>query len=80
MGAFGQEEEPLLFPSFDYYLGESDPEIVVVLRRQYGWSVAAFSAIGATREGIVEAPPESITPLVCEARRTGAIGRVPCAE
>ena len=74
-----KKRSPLLFLSFDYYLGESDPDIVV-LRRQYGWSVAAFSAIGATREGIVEAPPESITPLVCEARRTEAIGRVPCAE
>ena len=38
----------------DYYLDESDPDIVI-LRRQDGSFVAAFSARGATREGIVEA-------------------------
>jgi hypothetical protein len=37
-----------------YYLDESDPD-VLVLRRQDGTFVAAFSAQGATREGIVEA-------------------------
>jgi hypothetical protein len=47
------EEEPL-FAKFDYYLHESDPDIVV-LRRQGGSFVAAFSAQGATREGILEA-------------------------
>jgi hypothetical protein len=47
------EEEPL-FAKFDYFLDESDPDIVV-LRRQDGSFVAAFSARGATREGIVEA-------------------------
>ena len=46
------EEKKL--PKFDYYLDESDPDIVV-LRRQNGSFVAAFSARGATREGIVEA-------------------------
>jgi hypothetical protein len=40
-----------------YYLDESDPDIVV-LRRQDGTFVAAFSADGATREGIVEAAKE----------------------
>jgi hypothetical protein len=44
-------------PKFDYYLDESDPD-VVVLRRQDGAFVAAFSARGATREGIVEAAKE----------------------
>jgi hypothetical protein len=57
MGAPDQEEEDLLFPSFQYYLDESDPD-VVVLRRQDGSYAAAFSAIGATREGIVEAARE----------------------
>ena len=50
------EDEPLL-AKFDYYLDESDPDIVV-LRRQDGSFVAAFSARGATREGIVEAAKE----------------------
>ena len=50
------EDEPLL-PKFDYYLDGSDPDIVV-LRRQDGAFAAAFSAQGATREGIVEAANE----------------------
>jgi len=50
------EEEPL-FAKFYYYLEESDPDIVV-LRRQDGSFVAAFSAQGATREGILEAAKE----------------------
>jgi hypothetical protein len=52
------------FPRFGYYLDESDPDIVVVLRRQDGSSVAAFSAIGARREGIVEAVREDYAALV----------------
>jgi hypothetical protein len=40
-----------------YYLDESDPD-VLVLRRRDGSFVAAFSAQGATREGIVEAAKE----------------------
>jgi hypothetical protein len=40
-----------------YYLDESDPD-VLVLRRQDGTFVAAFSAQGATTEGIVEAAKE----------------------
>jgi hypothetical protein len=46
-----------MFPKFDYYLDESDPD-VVVLRRQDGTFVAAFSAQGATKESIVEAAKE----------------------
>jgi hypothetical protein len=42
------------FPRFDYYVDESDPNILV-LRRHDGCFVAAFSARGATREGIIEA-------------------------
>ena len=49
--------EEKLLPKFDYYLDESDPDIVV-LRRQDNSFVAAFSARGATREGIVEAAKE----------------------
>jgi hypothetical protein len=44
-------------PKFDYYLDESDPDITV-LRRQDGAFVAAFSARGATREGVREAAEE----------------------
>ncbi len=36
-----------LLPKFDYYLDESDPD-VVVLRRQDGSFVAAFSSSGIT--------------------------------
>src|SRR5215208_967317 len=35
-------------PKFDYYIDESDPDIVI-LRRQGGMFVAAFSARGAPR-------------------------------
>jgi hypothetical protein len=44
-------------PKFDYYLDESDPDIVI-LCRQDGAYVAPFSASGATRKGIVEADKE----------------------
>ena len=37
-----------LFPKFEYYLDESDSDILI-LRRQDGSFVAAFSASGATR-------------------------------
>ena len=46
-----------MFAKFDYYLDESDPDIVI-LRHQEGAFVAAFSAIWATREGIAEAAEE----------------------
>ena len=49
-------EEPKL-PKFDYYLDQSDPDILV-LSRQDGAFVAAFSAQGVTRESIVEAAKE----------------------
>ena len=52
-----------MLPKFDYYLDESDPDIVV-LRRQDGSFVAAFSARGATREGIVEAAKEDYVKLI----------------
>jgi hypothetical protein len=49
--------EELSFSKFDYYLDESGPDLVI-LRRQDGSFVAAFSARGATKEGIVEAAKE----------------------
>ena len=62
-------EEGTRLPKFDYYLDESDPD-VVVLRRQDGSFVSAFSASGATREGIVEAAQEDYQVLVREHRRS----------
>jgi hypothetical protein len=51
------EDRKLPLPAFDYYLDESDPD-VLILRRQDDSFVAAFSASGATWEGIVEAAKE----------------------
>ena len=55
--------EDLYIPSFEYYLDESNPDIVV-LRRQDGAFVAAFSAQGGSREGIVEAAKEDYRVLI----------------
>jgi hypothetical protein len=55
--------EQMLIAKFDYYIDESDPDIVI-LRRQDGAFVAAFSARGATREGIVEAAKEDYGRLI----------------
>ena len=55
--------EVKMLPKFDYYIDKSDPDIVV-LRRQDGSFVAAFSARGATREGIVEAAKEDYRKLI----------------
>ena len=57
------EQAPLLLPKFDYHLDETDPDIVV-LRRQDGAFVAAFSARGATEAGIVEAAKEDYRELI----------------
>jgi hypothetical protein len=65
--------EELKFPTFEYYLDESDPD-VVVLRRQDGAFVAAFSATGATREGIVEAAEEDYRGLV-QAQRDSLVSQ-----
>ena len=46
-----------MFPKIDYYLDESDPDIVLPCR-QDGSFVATFSAQVATRKGIVEAANE----------------------
>ena len=55
-------EVPFL-PAFYCYLDESDQDIVI-LRRQDGAFVAAFSACGATSEGIVEVAEEDYGRLV----------------
>jgi hypothetical protein len=52
-------------PEVRLYLDESDPD-VLVLRRQDGSFAAAFSAQGATREGIVEAAKEDYAVLLRE--------------
>jgi hypothetical protein len=62
LGGESVEDEPLL-PKFDYYLDESDPDILL-LRRQDGAFAAAFSAQGATREGLVEAAKEDYWKLI----------------
>jgi hypothetical protein len=75
----GTEEHGWL-PKFDYYLDESDPD-VVVLRRQDGIFVAAFSAQRVTREGILEAASEDYRRLVSHlragARRASFLNELP---
>jgi hypothetical protein len=61
--AEARDKTVLTFPKFDYYLDESDPDLVV-LRRHDGAFVAAFSARGATREEIVEAAKEDYRELI----------------
>jgi hypothetical protein len=56
-------EEFTRLPAFNYYLDESDPDIAI-LRRHDGSVVAAFSAEGATKEGIVEAASEDYRALL----------------
>ena len=65
------EEAPLL-PKFDYLLDESDPD-VAVLRRDDGAFVAAFSARGATEEGIIRAAKDDYRALLEE--HAGPLGR-----
>jgi hypothetical protein len=52
-----------MLPKFDYYIDQSDPDIVV-LRRQDGAFAAAFSARGVTKEGILEAAKEDYGKLL----------------
>jgi hypothetical protein len=56
-------KEELLLPKFDYYLDESNPDIVILLR-QDGAFAAAFGAQGLTREGLVEAAKEDYWKVV----------------
>ena len=55
--------QEILFPKFDYYLDESDPDIVI-LRRQDTSFVAAFSARGVTKEGLIDAAKDDYKELV----------------
>ena len=64
------EQEPAL--TISYYLDESDPD-VLILRRQDDTFVAAFSAQGVTREGLVEAAREDYNSLL-ERRAEGDAG------
>ncbi len=67
-------EEFTRLPKFNYYLDESDPDIVM-LRRQDGSFVAAFSAQGATKEGIVEAAKDDYRALLTrEIENSGDFG------
>jgi hypothetical protein len=65
--------EELRFPKCDYSLDESDPD-VMILRRQDGSFVAAFSVRGATREGITEAAREDYRELI--QAHTNALSRM----
>jgi hypothetical protein len=60
----------LKLPAFSYYLDESDPDFVV-LRRQDGSFVAAFSSSGITKEGMVEAAKDDYRALAGEYLRSG---------
>ena len=62
-----------MLPKFDYYLDESDPD-VIVLRRQDDSFIAAFSARGATKEGIEQAAKEDYAKLLVEAQASGLQG------
>ena len=69
-----RDDEAPMLPKFDYHLDESDPDIVVL--RQGGAFVAAFSARGATREGIMEAAREDhAAPLRGQAGTLGPASR-----
>jgi hypothetical protein len=52
-----RQHKPRLLPKFNYYLDESDPDILYLLRED-GTFAGAFSAAGATTEGLVEAAEE----------------------
>ena len=53
-----------------YYLDESDPDILI-LRRKDDSFVAAFSAQGATREAIVDVAKEDYQALLARERTNG---------
>jgi hypothetical protein len=56
--------QELLFPSFNYYVDESDPDIVILRRQEDDSFVAAFSARSATKEGVIEAAKEDYRGLL----------------
>ena len=55
--------QELLLPSFNYYLDESDPDVVILCRQDDAF-VAAFSARGFTTEGSMEAAKEDYRQLI----------------
>jgi hypothetical protein len=63
--------QELHLPKFNYYLDESDPDIVILCRHDNAL-VAAFSARGATTEGIVEAAKQDYEVLLRQ--NAGALG------
>jgi hypothetical protein len=68
------EQEPKKgLPKFDYYLDETDPD-VLVLRRQDGTFVAAFSAQGRPGRASWRPPPKTTvgSPRTC-ARACGGL-------
>jgi hypothetical protein len=62
----GHVTDEMRRPKFDYHLDESDPDLVRLRRKEDGSLVAAFSARGATKEGIVEAAKEDYRALIQE--------------
>ena len=69
--SYERTEQGASAPPESYYLDESDPD-VLILRRQDDTFVAAFSAQGASREGIVEAAKEDYyAALISEQIRGG---------
>jgi hypothetical protein len=71
----GAVKETVL-PKFDYYLDESDPDILV-LRRQDGSFVASFSAQGATKEGIIQAVEEDYRAVLQAEKQATSSGEWP---
>ena len=64
--------QELHLPKFNYYLDESDPDIVILCRQDDDALVAAFSARGATTEGLVEAAKQDYEVLLRQ--NAGALG------
>jgi hypothetical protein len=56
-------------PAFNYYLDDSDPDILL-LCRQDGAFVAAFSSCGASKEGIIQAAQEDYRAVLQEYARS----------
>jgi hypothetical protein len=59
----GYRVEEVRLPKIGYYLDESDPDILLLRRHEDDSFVAAFSAQGASREGIVRAAEEDYRKL-----------------
>ena len=57
-------------PSFNYYLDGSDPDMAILRRQEDDSFVAAFSARGVTKEGLIEAAKEAYRGLLIRDHRT----------